>query len=139
MELQTCSGHIGEWHVVLLNSFGHLMFRFRTWLSEEAVMFGPPFAETRFDSVGTIGDSMSGDCFEQSPIQVMSSHRISLTLHRDHRSEGFQRLKSAFKADRSRSNLMLRCGLSNHSSDKIVSLATCFLPASTLRSIVAFI
>ena len=53
-----------EWHVDLSKSFDHLAFDDSSRFSEECEVFGPAFQESRFESIGPIGDALTSDAVE---------------------------------------------------------------------------
>jgi hypothetical protein len=53
-----CVGHIDEWHLVLPKSVQHFTFEHASRLSEEGVVLGSPFSETRLVPVWAIGNSV---------------------------------------------------------------------------------
>ena len=57
-------GRCDEWHLVLAKAFRHITLGFASWFSEKAIVLGPPFSETRFVPIGSIGDAVDGDRVE---------------------------------------------------------------------------
>ena len=58
-------GRCDEWHLDFQKSLPHIALGVRPWLSQKAIVFGTPFSQSGFISVGAIGDSVTGDRVEQ--------------------------------------------------------------------------
>ena len=57
----TRGGETDEWYGNLSNTFCHLAFHLSSWFSEIAVVFRSPFSSSRFISVRSVRDLVSGD------------------------------------------------------------------------------
>ena len=53
-----------DWHLVIANTFEYIEFGFVSWFFGELVPLVAPFSLARFEPVGEIGDSMTGDAFK---------------------------------------------------------------------------
>jgi hypothetical protein len=73
-----------EWHLVILNLFEHLAFDHVPGLKHRVVFLGPSFSQSRFDSIRTVGNSMSGDGVEHLLVEILPSRSITQTLYGDH-------------------------------------------------------
>lgn len=72
-------GVIDEWHLDFQNPVPHIAFGIPPGFSEKAVVFGSAFPQPRFKSVGPIGDSVFGDCIEQTMVEELAKGRVVFT------------------------------------------------------------
>jgi hypothetical protein len=69
-----CFGHIVEWHLILANAVQEITFRLVSWFSEKRVVLWSAFSESRFVSIGSVGDTMNGDRIKQFFIKATAKH-----------------------------------------------------------------
>lgn len=118
-------GRCDEWYLLVPNSVGHLAFGFVSRLDEDSISLGMPFSSSRFVTIGSIGDAMDDDGIEQLFEETLPERGVALSLHGDHRLEGFQCLDRALEADRARLNAVLRCRLGNDCADEVIGQNVC--------------
>ena len=83
-------------------------------------MFGSAFPQPRFKSVGPIGDSVFGDCIQQTMVEEMAKGRVVLALEGNHGLKGFESLERSLETDRSRFDAMFDSGLCRDRTDEVV-------------------
>ncbi len=91
------TGRFDEWHLDILNSFEHLAFDHVPRLKHRIVFLRPPFSQSRFDSIWTVGNSMSCDRVEHLLVETLPSRSITLTLNGDQRLKRFECLNGSLK------------------------------------------
>ena len=64
------------------------------------VSLGVPFSSSRFVTIGSVSDAVDDDGIEQLFVETLPERGVALSLHGDHRLEGFQCLDRALEADR---------------------------------------
>ena len=102
------------------NSVPHIAFGIPPGFSEKAIVFGSAFPQPRFKSVGPIGDSVFGDCIQQTMVEEMAKSRVVLALEGNHGLKGFECLDCSLEADCSRFDAVFSCRLSRDRTDEIV-------------------
>ena len=83
-------------------------------------MLRSPFSKSRFNTVGTVRNTMCNDGIEQLVVKCRPNSGAVLGFARDQRLEGFERLDGALEADGPWFDAMLDGGLGHDRSDQIV-------------------